>query len=64
MGFLRDNYVEPPILKYTANAQLLWTLGCQIVFMENIPSKGIIFSDFICIFAMSDEDSFDAYLRH
>ena len=31
--------------------------NCSMI--ENIPPKGMIFSDFICILAMSDEDLFD-----
>ena len=29
--------------------------------IENIPPKGVIFSDFICTLAMSAEDWFDFY---
>ena len=29
--------------------------------IENIPPKGVSFSDFICIFVMSDEVLFDYY---
>ena len=29
--------------------------------IENIPPKGVSFSDFICIFAMPDEVLFDYY---
>ena len=33
--------------------------NCSMI--ENIPPKGVIFSDFICTLAMSDEDLFDFY---
>jgi hypothetical protein len=36
--------------------------NCSMI--ENIPPKGVIFSDFICTLAMSDEDLFDFYLQH